>query len=95
MTERNADGRFGKGHAKLPNAGRKKGTPNKSTRAVKDWLAVLVDRQDVQDAITERIKTGDAVAFFRALEQVIGRPVERQNVTFDGKVELTWKGWPK
>ncbi len=99
MTDRHADGRFGRttklvgksgrrkngqfsnGHARL--GGRAPGTPNRTTRAVKEFLAELVDDPEVQAGVRERIMRGDSVAFFRALEQVIGRPVER----FEGEIE--------
>ena len=64
------------------------GVPNKTTRAVKEFLAALVDEPDVQDAVKARIMKGDAVAFFRALEQVIGKPTERQEIEHSGSVTL-------
>lgn len=71
-------GRFKKGHARL--GGRAPGTPNRTTRAVKEFLAALVDKPEVQDAVECRIIKGDAVAFFRALEHVVGKPAERVRV---------------
>jgi hypothetical protein len=63
--------------------GRQKGTPNKTTRAIKEFLAQLVDDGAVQDAVRERILAGDAVAFFRAIDHVLGKPKEtiEANVT--------------
>lgn len=77
-----------KGRAKT--GGRKKGTPNKTTRAVKDFLLALVNDVDTQEAVQERIRKGDAVAFFRALEHVVGKPKE----TIDANVtaEFRWAG---
>jgi len=34
--------------------GRQRGTPNKATRALKEFLSDLIDRPDVQDAIRDR-----------------------------------------
>jgi hypothetical protein len=65
--------------------GRQKGTPNKTTRAVKEFLAELVDDPLVQQAVRERIKKGDVTGFFRALENVVGKP--RQSVEVSGNVE--------
>ena len=102
MTERLANGQFGekpkrrgnpnwvKGHPKM--GGRQKGTPNKITREVREWLALLVSKAEVQDAVEERIKNGDAVAFFRALDQAIGRPTERTELTIKGPVMFGWIG---
>jgi len=74
--DRLSNGQFAKKHVRLPGAGRKKGTPNKATRKVKEFLAALVDNVGVQDAVEGRILKGDAVAFFRALEHVVGKPKE-------------------
>jgi hypothetical protein len=63
---------FRKGRAKT--GGRRRGTPNRATRAVKEFLSEILDRADVQDAIRERILTGDTTAFFKAIEIVHGRP---------------------
>ena len=97
MRKRESDGRFAakepkgkpfeKGHAKL--GGRKKGVPNKTTRAVKEFLAEILDRADVQDAIRQRILKGDTVAFFRAVEHVIGKP--RQAVEVNQNTELVFR----
>jgi len=63
-------GRFRKGRPKT--GGRRRGTPNRATRAAKGFLAELVNDVRVQDAVRDRILRGDTVAFFRALEHVIG-----------------------
>lgn len=70
--------------------GRKKGVPNKTTRAVKEFLAALVDDPETQEAVQERIRKGDAIAFFRALEHVVGKPKEtvEANVT----ARFSWAG---
>jgi len=70
--------RIGKGK---PGPGRPKGIPNKTTRAVKEFLASLCDSAEVKEAVKGRILAGDAVAFFRALEHVAGKPKENLDVT--------------
>lgn len=70
------------GHAKV--GGRALGTPNKITRDVKEFLAELVADTEVQGAVKGRIIKGDAVAFFRALEQVVGKPSENVNLNMPG-----------
>ena len=76
-----SNGRFAPGHSRLPKAGRAKGTPNKATRAIKEFLAALADDGAVQDSVRERILAGDAVAFFRAVDHVLGKPKESVDVT--------------
>jgi hypothetical protein len=66
--------------------GRKPGTQNKTTRAVKEFLAELVDKPNVQAAIEQRIEAGDTASFFKALEHVVGKP--KQAVELSGNV-----GW--
>ena len=78
---------FEKGRAKT--GGRQKGTPNKVTRDVKLWMAEIINKGNVQDAIEERICRGDAVAFLRMVEQVIGKPTERREVEHKGAVTIT------
>src|SRR5262249_13117172 len=65
---------FVSGQPKPEGSGRKKGTLNRTSRAVKEFLAELVDDPEIQAALRTRIKKGDAATFFRALEHVIGRP---------------------
>lgn len=83
-------GRFRSGHGKL--GGRRKGTPNKVTRAFKEWVALLISKVEVQDAIEERIKKGDAVAFFRAAEHAVGKPKETAELSHSGLITFKWEG---
>ena len=92
MSERISNGQFaskelGKPEPRIgtgkPGPGRPKGLPNKTTRAVKEFLAALVDDSQVQDSVKGRILKGDAVAFFRALEHVVGKPQENVNVNLN------------
>jgi hypothetical protein len=84
-------GRFRKGRPKT--GGRRKGTPNRATRAVKGFLSSLLEQADVQEAIRKRILQGDTIAFFRALEHVVGKP--RQAVALDqtlvGGLTFRWQ----
>ena len=65
-------GQFRTGRAKT--GGRRPGTPNRVTRAAKEFLTELLADPDVQDAIRARILEGDTAAFFRAMEMVYGKP---------------------
>lgn len=81
-------GRFGKGRPKT--GGRRKGTPNRATRAVKAFLAEMLERADVQDAIRDRILRGDTSAFFKAVEIVYGKPRRATEVSHNAEVVLRW-----
>lgn len=83
-------GRFRKGRAKT--GGRRKGTPNRATRAVREFLAEVVQDGDVQAALRERLLAGDTAAFFKAVEMVHGKP--RQAVEHDVAAEVVyrWQG---
>lgn len=89
--DRQADGRFSSGHGKTPRSGRPLGSQNKTTRAVKEFLAALVARADIQDAVADRILSGDAVVFFRALEHVVGKPSEKAEMNVKGDLNISWK----
>jgi hypothetical protein len=78
--ERNGD-QFRKGRSKT--GGRKKGSPNKATREVKEFMLALVDDTEVQEAVRQKILKGDATAFFKATEMVHGKP--RQSVELNEK----------
>jgi len=82
-------GRFRKGRAKT--GGRRRGTPNRATRAAKEFLAEIIERADVQDAIRDRMLKGDTAAFFRAVEHVIGKPRQSVDVAQTGPITLCWK----
>jgi hypothetical protein len=58
--------------------GRRKGSPNRVTRAVREFLTDLVDDAEIQQAVRERVLAGDTAGFFKALEMVHGKP--RQTV---------------
>ena len=83
---RKRDTRFKKG-----NPGRPKGCQNKTTRKVKEFLAALCDDADVQEAVQARILKGDAVAFFRALEHVVGKPKENSGEPLRVEAVFRWE----
>jgi hypothetical protein len=60
--------------------GRQKGSPNRVTRAVKEFLTELVDDAKVQQAVRERVLAGETVGFFKALEMVHGKPRQSLHV---------------
>jgi hypothetical protein len=84
VIERYSNGCFAEKHPKR--GGRKRGTPNKATRAVKEFLTALANDAAVQDAVRERILAGDAVAFFRVVDHVLGRP--KESVELTGNVDI-------
>ena len=71
--------------------GRPKGVPNKLTRDVKQFLDDLVTDVDVQEAVRDRLKKGDTVGFFRALENAIGKPVEKRELKGDLNGTFGWQ----
>lgn len=86
-----SNGQFAKGNPRPKGAGRQKGTPNGTTRAVKEFLAALVDDAEVQQGVRDRIVAGDAVAFFRALDHVVGKPVEQMEHRGEIRAVLKWQ----
>ena len=86
-------GQFRSGRAKT--GGRVKGTPNRATRAVKEFLSELLTEADVQEAVRKRLLAGDTTAFFRAIEIVHGKPRQAQGHEVVSPIVVSWKGWPK
>lgn len=67
---------FQKGVPRPPNAGRKKGTPNRVTRDVNEFISELVSDSEVQESIRSQILCGkrDAMrGFLGLLEHKIGK----------------------
>ena len=71
---------------------RKKGTPNKTTRAVKEFLSEILTQPDVQEAIRARILAGDTAAFFKAVEMVHGKPRQALEHDVAAEVVYRWQG---
>jgi hypothetical protein len=84
-------GRFRKGRTKT--GGRRRGTPNRATRAVKEFLSEILNQADVQDAIRDRILKGDTSAFFKAIEIVHGKPRQavEVNQALAGGLVVRWQ----
>lgn len=64
--------------------GRPPGTPNKVTKAVKDFLREMVEDPDVQDAFKSQILMGDRgsmQAFLGSVHLIIGKPKESVEVS--------------
>src|SRR5262249_8071180 len=79
---------FKKGDPKPPGSGRKKGTPNKVTAAVKDFLAELLDDPQVRARLRQATLEGDTRAFIPAVEHVIGRPKKSVEQSIVGPMEI-------
>jgi hypothetical protein len=89
---RDGRGRFGKGSKKPPKSGRRKGTPNKATKAWKDFVKTLVTDPDQQQALAEAIRKRPEL-LFKAAEHAHGKPrqsVDVDQVT-DNKIVYCWK----
>ena len=82
-------GQFRKGRAET--GGRRKGTLNRATGAVKEFLSEILDRADVQDAFRARILNGDTSAFFKAIEIVYGRPRQAMEVSQDLAAQVVYQ----
>lgn len=78
-------GKFVKGSKRPPNAGRRKGTPNVATKAVRDFLAELCDDTVVQRSVRRRIIKRDTQGFFKALDKLVPDPPRQLQVS--GKME--------
>jgi hypothetical protein len=51
---------FVKGKPRPPNAGRRKGTPNKATADIKAWTRGLLESEEYRTSARERILAGEA-----------------------------------
>jgi hypothetical protein len=75
-TKRPSGRPFQKGHKKL--GGRKRGTPNKATRDVKEFFAEFMSSPEYQDNIRQRILAGRAVPIEQVgLYYTAGKPTEK------------------
>lgn len=62
---------FVAGQPRPPNAGRRKGTPNKVTRSAKEFVGALCEDPKVQAAVRRKVLKGDTAGFFKALDKVV------------------------
>lgn len=65
--------------------GRPKGSVNKATKAVREFLAELCDDPKVQKAVKDKVIAGESLGFFRALDKLIPDPPRQLQV--NGKME--------
>ena len=86
-TKRSGGRPFQKGHKKL--GGRKRGTPNKATRDVKDFFAEFMNSPEYQDNIRQRILAGRAVPIEQTgLYYTAGKPTEKVAVEGGSLAEI-------
>ena len=91
MAERDKNGRFVRGHKRLPRAGRKKGTPNKATKAWRDFVTALVTDPDQQEALADAIRQRPEL-LFKAAEHAHGKPRQTVDQEVSGPIEIRWIG---
>lgn len=70
---------FRKGSKRPPRAGRKKGTPNKVTKAYKDFLQELIDDPQVRAGMLVRARIGK-IDVLAVGDRVVGRPAVQVEV---------------
>jgi hypothetical protein len=79
---------FRAGHAKV--GGRKKGEPNKASRAWKDFVTTLCDDLEVQEAAKKAIVEGRADLLFRAAEHAHGKPHQSMDISMADRKMINW-----
>jgi hypothetical protein len=80
---------FEKGHKKL--GGRKKGTPNRATRDVKEFFKEFLESAEYQENVQQRILAGRALPIEQVgLFYTAGKPRERVEVESKNLAELVW-----
>jgi hypothetical protein len=68
--------------------GRPKGSPNKTTRAAKEFLASLCEDPKVQAAVRRKILKGDTTGFFRAVDKIVPDPPKAVDLSIQGRMYL-------
>ena len=86
MTREN-DGRFARGSNRPPTAGRRRGTPNRVTRAWRDFVTEVVTNSDKQDLLARAISERPEL-LIKLAEHAVGRPRQSLEVTSGGS--WTW-----
>ena len=85
-------GRFRKGRAKT--GGRRHGTPNKATRAWREFVSDLVNDPEQQKALADAIKAHPEL-LFKAAEHTVGKPHQAMDVNqgVAATVVYKWQDW--
>ena len=84
---RGKDGRFTKGSRRPPNAGRRRGTPNRATRAWKDFVAEVASDPENQERLVDAICQRPEL-LLKVAEHAVGRP--RQTVEVASSERFIW-----
>jgi hypothetical protein len=81
-------GRFRRGRAKA--GGRRRGTPNRATRAWKEFVTAIANDPELQQGLVDAIKAHPEL-LFKAAEHAFGRPRQALDVN---QGELRFIQWP-
>ena len=85
---------FVKGQPRPVGSGRARGTPNKATRAVREFLAEVCDDVGMQrlaaKAIRDRARKGDVTGFFKAVDKMIPDPPRELSVDLRNLKMIEW-----
>jgi len=80
------DGRFAKGSKRPPDAGRRRGTPNRATRAWKEFVTEVVTNPEKQDLLVDAISLRPEI-LMKLAEHAVGKPRQSLEVTSGGSVK--------
>ena len=87
-------GTFAPGSPRSPNAGRKKGVPNRSTRAIRDMVMGALDDAGGQRYLAEQAKA-NPVAFLGLLRATMPKDVVVDaGATLEALLEASWTALP-
>jgi hypothetical protein len=81
------DGRFTKGSRRPPNAGRRRGTPNRATSCLEGLHGRDGDRSEESGSLTDAVCERPEL-MFKAAEHAVGKPRQSLEVTIRGS--WTW-----
>ena len=81
-------GKFRRGRPKT--GGRRRGTPNRASRAWKDFVAELVNDRAQQQALADAIKAHPEL-LFKAAEHAVGKPRQALEVDQDVAATVVYK----
>ena len=71
--------------------GRPKGSANKSTKAAREFIAILCDDIKVQAAVRRKVLKGDTAGFFKALDKIVPDAPKDVNIRGEFKM-IEWPG---